>query len=503
MLCSRRRLIICAAIAAAMLSHLGQAVAVINVAYPLSKMMETNRAVLIGTISNISASNRVVDVKVVEAVKGESPAEVLRFQLLAPAGLIEQAKAGAAAVVFISKGAPGVPATAPQKAMLHLADTWLLCTPIETAKSPAWRVEQLYQQGTQAFPGRSAALAQALRDAKAGKPGLLDKCDHKPFSGGVKELGKLDVRNANFILAADVNGDKKPDLLVNSPASGAQVFLAGADGKYREPSKAWCPFGVVSLYAAFGDVNGDGKPDFLQSGTIWLNTGAGFAATKATMETPIKVRPLAAALADVNADGRADAIILAASGELRVYENPGNTNGPWKALPPRMVWTGGEAPAFATIGDFGDDARPYILAIWPGRAARLGIAADSPASTKYEAMTGEPLTKHHKAYKDGLTNIQAAQIDVNGDGRRDLFIQADGGGLMMINRGYGAFMVDPGGGGDAFGGKAGDSRKLPFTLTPQTPWTSADLDGDKCEDLLILTPDGALYQVSNPASAGK
>jgi hypothetical protein len=405
-------------------------------------------------------------------------------------------------VVFIAKERGGdrpAPATLTPATLLHLADTWLLAMPIPSAKSPAWRVEQVHQQGKQSFPGRTAALAQALRDAKAGKAGLLDKTEHKAFSGGVRQLAKLDIRNANLLLAADINGDKKPDLLVNSPTGGARVFLAGADGVYRDATKTWCPFGVVSPYAAFGDVNGDSKPDFLQNGTIWLNTGTGFAA-KATMEALPKVRPLASALADVNADGRPDAILLAASGELRVYENPGNPDGPWKALPARTVWTGGEAPAAATIGDFGDDSRPHILAVWPGRVARFGIAADSPASAEYEQMTGEPLTKYHKSYKDGLKNILATAIDINGDGRRDLFILADGGGLMMINRGYGVFLVDPAAGGEVV---SGDRRKVPFTLTPRTPWTPADPDGDKCEDLLILTPEGILYQVSNPPTTGQ
>jgi hypothetical protein len=495
MLCSRRRLGLFAAAAATMLAHLGQAGAVIKVDLPLSKMVEVAKAVVVGTVTNVSASNRVVDVKVVETVKGDSPGELLRFQLLEPAAMIEQVKAGAPAVVFIAQGR----GDRPPPATLHLADTWLLAMPIPSAKSPAWRVEQVYQ-GKQSFPGRTAALAQALRDAKAGKTGLLDKVEHKAFSGGVRQLAKLDIPNADFLLAADVNGDKRPDLLVNSPTGGAQIFLAGPDGVYRDAAKAWCPLAAVGPYAAFGDVNGDSKPDFLQNGTIWLNTGAGFAAAKATMEALPKVRPLAAALADVNGDGRADAILLAASGELRVYENPGNTDAPWKAQPARMIWTGGEAPAAATIGDFGDDSKPYILAVWPGRVARLGIAADSPASAEYEQMTGEPLTKHHKSYKDGLKNILAAPIDINGDGRRDLFILADGGGLMMINRGYGVFLVDPAAGGQVV---SGDRRKVPFTLTPRTPWTAADLDGDKCEDLLILTPEGILYQVSNPASTGQ
>ena len=39
--------------------------------------------------------------------------------------------------------------------------------------------------------------------------------------------------------------------------------------------------------------------------------------------------------------------------------------------------------------------------------------------------------------------------------------------------------------------------KVPFALTPTTPWAAADVDGDKFDDLLILAEDGTLYEVKN------
>jgi hypothetical protein len=288
----------------------------------------------------------------------------------------------------------------------------------------------------------------------------------------------------------DLNGDKKPDLVIGT-AEGGRVFLAGADGGYQDATKAWAPWGGASGYSAFGDVNGDGKIDALQNNSLYLNTGSGFAATKVTLSAPGKVRPLAAALMDVTGDGKPDALLLAASGELCVSENPGTADGEWKAQPPRALWKDAEAPITAAFGDWGDTGKPHVIAIWPNKVVRYALDAAGGPPTDFEGLTGTALTKYAK---EGLKNVLATVLDINGDGRPDLFLFADGLGLMVINRGFGAFMVNP---------KAGlplvssPQAKVPFALTATTPWAAADVDGDRFDDLLILAEDGTLYEVKN------
>ena len=476
-----------AAAGLAFLAWCAPAVAVIQVDFPVSKICQASKTVLVGTVTSVNPANRVADVRVDRAVKGQAAGKRLRVQVVNPAGLIQHVAAKQRVVVFVAK----VKTAAKAVAIVHLADTWLLAKPIPTAKTPAWRVVETYQ-GKQSFPGRTVALARIVAEMQAGKSSLLDKVEHNVFRGGVKERAKLKVAKPLSLSAADVNGDKKPDLLVDA-AGGSRLFLATAKG-YQDVTKTWCPWGRAGGYSAFGDVNGDGKVDFLQNGALWINTGKAFTTARVALDVPEKSPALAAALMDATGDGKPDALLLAANGELRVFENPGNGAQDWPRQPARSLWKDSAAPLAATFGDWGDDGKPHVMVVRSDGVTRYAVRPDGAPATDYEGLTGVGLGKYHRAHRGGLKDVLVTRIDINADRRSDLFLLAGGHGLLLVNRGFGAYMVNP----DAGGAVVSRGRqKVPFQLTPSTPWTAADLHGDGFEDLLILTPDGTLYEVSN------
>ena len=114
-----------------------------------------------------------------------------------------------------------------------------------------------------------------------------------------------------FVAVADVNGDRKPDLVVTHAGRKELTILLG-DGKgaFREAAGSPFDLGRGAWYVAVADVNGDGKPDVVAAAgdgvRVLLGDGKGgfraapgspFATGKGTWQL---------AVGDVNGDGKPD-----------------------------------------------------------------------------------------------------------------------------------------------------------------------------------------------------
>ena len=150
------------------------------------------------------------------------------------------------------------------------------------------------------------------------------------FGTPVLLAGQSSFDPASSLLAADLNNDKRTDLIWNNI-----VFLAQSDGSFRQQ-----PLGLLGTPLAIGDLNGDGIPDIVvQSPTasgpaVYAGLGDGTFQTTSLFVVPnlssgaVIVSVL---IGDINTDGHPDLLIETRnpddlSSQVNVYLGDGKGN---------------------------------------------------------------------------------------------------------------------------------------------------------------------------------
>lgn len=472
--------------------------AVIKVDLPVSKIYGASKAVVVGTITALNPGNCVADVKVDEVLKGQAVGDKLRIQVSTPPGLFGAVAVGQPVVLFGGEDA------GKSIGVVHLADTWLLAEGIGGPPAAAWRVVQTKPDATASFPGSTRGLVALVRDVKAGKVPAKEEYPD-PFLGGVAEVAKLPVQKPAWLVTADVNGDKKLDLVVGG-ASPPRVHLFLAAGKgYTEATEAWGLAGVSAAYCVAGDVNGDGRPDLLLGRTLHLNGGERFAPAKAALDAPPEAEWVAAALADATGDKRPDALVLLRSGKLLVFDNPCGTGVPAVASQLWQEPAGGNARdgvplAAAFSPDWSEDGSLAVLVVRESGITRYEVGGKDGKPADFQRLTGVPLS----AYKDlggkPLKPVVAVAFDYDGNEKADYLILTESGGLSLVNRGYGSFLAPEGHTNSLhmyFHAAAG--KNLPFGVADIAAAAPGRIPEGPApaQNLLVLLRDGRLFELDN------
>ena len=221
----------------------------------------------------------------------------------------------------------------------------------------------------------------------------------------------------------DVNGDGRVDIVTSSlGASGVRVLLGQAAPGTFGAATTYATGGADEYVVTLADVNADGRLDivagnFNGNGATTVSVLLNSAATPGTFLTAVTYNTgggtggtLGVAVGDVNGDGRADIAALnygnASVGILLGAATPG-TFGAAVTYP-----TGGTAPFFLKLGDVNGDGRLDVVAANNSSnnvSVLLNLAA-TPGTFGAAALYGS----------GGANPYGVALGDVNGDGRLDI-----------------------------------------------------------------------------------
>ncbi|CAF3685790.1 unnamed protein product [Rotaria socialis] len=116
--------------------------------------------------------------------------------------------------------------------------------------------------------------------------------------------------------AADVNDDGKLDIIVaNTLSNNVGVLLNIGNGTFTAQATYSTGSGSSPNFVVAADVNGDGEPDIIVANTgsnnvgVLLNIGNGTFAAQATYSTGSGSSPYFIVVADVSGNGKPDIIV--------------------------------------------------------------------------------------------------------------------------------------------------------------------------------------------------
>lgn len=471
---------------------------VIKVELPVSKLVEQSRAVVVGRVSGVDLQRRTIQVEAMEKIKGDIGR---RFRVVVAegpeagevGGLLETISTGGAVVIFVE--------AAREAAVLHLGDRWVRGQRVMQGDEPLWRVAQAYDGG-RSFPGRTGALADVVREIRAGGIGLQDWVSHEVCVGGVHQRAEAGLAGPpTFLLTHDLNGDGMPDVITGN-AKEVRVLLA--QGRtYVDQTVQWGLAEARGLKAAAADLGGDAAADLIIGSRIWVRAGETFVGG-ATLDLGDQRQWVAMGAGDAVGDGRADVAVLLRDGRMLTAENPGPASAAagWKVTAAALWNDGADALAAAFADDFGDNGRLHAIVVRADSIARYPAGAAS-ATADFARLTGIPLASYGFLGAMPIRPLLVAAYDYDGLGRTDFLLVTQGGGIALANRGHGAFLINrfaheqfrP-------GGRDIKLPKLPFEPSLSGALTAPGRQVQmqpkrKRGNLLVLTDKGQLWEMDN------
>jgi hypothetical protein len=240
----------------------------------------------------------------------------------------------------------------------------------------------------------------------------------------------------NQVVAADINGDGKPDLVVaDLSTSGNAIVLiqsTTAVGTFATPVNL--STGAMTSSVAIGDLNGDGHPDIVTANfdsngnngsvTIFFQNASSPGTFAAGVSFPAGAQPQAVRIADVNGDGLPDLIVANRGPGTDGTGTPGvsvllqDATHPGSFLAP-VTYSTPPGAIDVAVADLNGDGKPDLVVV------SLGPSPNGAVSILLQSTTTPGTFATATSYPGIGQPLSVAIADLNGDGHPDIAV-ADG-----------------------------------------------------------------------------
>ena len=223
------------------------------------------------------------------------------------------------------------------------------------------------------------------------------------------------TNGAEFVLAADINGDDKVDLIISTQNSSLLTVLTN-NGSGIFGLNAILQVGTNPLWVAAADINGDGHPDLITANfpgntlTILTNNGTGVFGLNTNLSTGSL--PVTVLAGDVDGDGKQDLLCLSQiAGTVTVFTNNGSgVFGSKTNLSP------GNVQFSMALADLNGDGKPDLI-----------LPNQNVNTLSIWTNNGSGVFSSNATYNVGVGPESVAVADINGDGKPDLITANDNG----------------------------------------------------------------------------
>ena len=272
------------------------------------------------------------------------------------------------------------------------------------------------------------------------------------FSAGAQQFGSasyylvgLHGSEPSQIVTGDFSRDGNLDLAVSDTLKGGVALLIGnSDGTFQKARHLMVD---QPNALAVADVNGDGKPDLLvqqysRSGNLLVYLGNGDGTFRLKTFYPVGQFPIALTVADLNGDGKLDVVVASSNsyykpaGHISIFF--GNGDGSFTR---GARYSATAHPWGVAIGDLNGDGHPDLVV-----SSDNASDVNDPDTLAILLNNGDGTFVNAGVYQTGLESLHVSIGDLNHDGKPDLVVASayDQGIFVLLGNGDGSFAAPVG-----------------------------------------------------------